>query len=351
MKQVWSKAMPMPLPETAFPRITYEEAMSRYGSDKPDTRLGMEIKRIDYMIPVDLVRKISDLNSPIVDCFKIEGREDPEEMNDFLTKFMDSPAGAPFLNNPDGQPGTFVFDASKPLSGLTPFGFEAAFALEEDLKLQHGDLVVIQARPNAPFAGGSTMIGDLRREMHKAAVQAGILPPATGFNFLWVHQFPLFSPNEESHPGQGGAAGFSATHHPFTAPKRPEDIALLTTNPSAAIADHYDLVLNGVELGGGSRRIHSAAMQEFVLRDILKMPEERIADFAHLLEALRAGCPPHAGMALGFDRLIAVMMGKESVRDVIAFPKTGRGEDVMVKCPSEMTEAALETYQLKIRDD
>ncbi|KAI5306337.1 hypothetical protein KEM56_001328 [Ascosphaera pollenicola] len=351
VKQVWSKAMPMPLPETAFPRITYEEAMSKYGSDKPDTRLGMEIKRIDYMIPVDLVAKISDLNSPIVDCFKIEGREDPEEMNNFLTNFMDSPAGAPFLNNPDGQPGTFVYDASKPLSGLTPFGFEAAFALEDDLNLEHGDLVVIQARPNAPFAGGSTMIGDLRREMHKAAVQAGILPPATGFNFLWVHQFPLFSPNEESHPGQGGAAGFSATHHPFTAPKRPEDIALLTTNPSAAIADHYDLVLNGVELGGGSRRIHSAAMQEFVLRDILKMPEERIADFAHLLEALRAGCPPHAGMALGFDRLIAVMVGKESVRDVIAFPKTGRGEDVMVKCPSEMTAAALETYQLKIRED
>ncbi|KAI5290115.1 hypothetical protein KEM54_002410 [Ascosphaera aggregata] len=351
VKQVWSKAMPVPLPETPFPRITYEEAMSKYGSDKPDIRLGMEIKRVDYMIPTDLVAEISDLHSPIVECFRIQGREDPAEMDEFLSTFMDSPVGASFQNNPDGGPGTFVYDVSKPLSGLGPFGFEAAFALEEDLSLQHGDLLIIQARPNAPFAGGSTVIGDLRREMHKAAVQAGILTPATGFEFLWVHQFPLFSPNEESHPGQGGAAGFSATHHPFTAPKRSEDIALLTSNPSAVIADHYDLVLNGVELGGGSRRIHSAEMQEYVLRDILKMPEKRVADFAHLLEALRAGCPPHAGMALGFDRLIAVMMGKDSVRDVIAFPKTGRGEDVMVKCPSPMTEAALETYRLKIRED
>jgi aspartyl-tRNA synthetase len=116
------------------------------------------------------------------------------------------------------------------------------------------------------------------------------------------------------------------------------------------VADHYDLVVNGVELGGGSRRIHDAAVQEFIFRDILKMPAERLADFSHLLDALRSGCPPHAGLALGFDRLVAVMLGKESVRDVIAFPKTGKGgDDAMVGAPSLMTEEALKTYHLKLR--
>jgi len=127
-------------------------------------------------------------------------------------------------------------------------------------------------------------------------------------------------------------------------------VDLLLTDPAAVKAEHYDLVVNGVELGGGSRRIHSAAMQQFVLREVLKMSEERLKDFDHLIEVLRAGCPPHAGMALGFDRLIAVMLGKESVRDVIAFPKSGRGEDLLVKSPTRMTEDQLKTYHLKLRE-
>jgi aspartyl-tRNA synthetase len=167
-----------------------------------------------------------------------------------------------------------------------------------------------------------------------------------------VVDFPLFSPSSDSEPGQGGAAGISSTHHPFTAPKTAADVDLLLTDPTKSVADHYDLVVNGVELGGGSRRIHDAAVQEFILRDILQMRPERLADFSHLLDALRAGCPPHAGLALGFDRLVAVMLGKESVRDVIAFPKTGKGgDDAMVKAPSLMTEEALETYQLRLRDE
>lgn len=109
-------------------------------------------------------------------------------------------------------------------------------------------------------------------------------------------------------------------------------------------------MVNGVELGGGSRRIHNAEMQRFVLRDILKISEERLGDFEHLLNALSAGCPPHAGIALGFDRLMAVMMGKSSIRDVIAFPKNQWGEDVMAKSPARMTEKALDTYHLRLKD-
>ncbi|PLB54591.1 putative aspartyl-tRNA synthetase [Aspergillus steynii IBT 23096] len=352
IRRLWSSLMKDPAPEGPFRKVSYEEVMGRYGSDKPDTRYGMEISRIGHLLPVDLVNKITPLLDPIVEVFKVENNEnDPAAMAQFIKEFLDSPAGAPFNDNPEGGPGVFVYDAKKPLCGLQPFGFEAAEYMEELLDLDHGDLIIIQAREQAPFSGGSTPIGDLRRALHSAAVTSGFKPAPTGFDFLWVVDFPLFSPSSDSEPGQGGAAGISSTHHPFTAPKNAADVDLLLSDPTKVVADHYDLVVNGVELGGGSRRIHDAAVQEFILRDILQMPAERLADFAHLLEALRAGCPPHAGLALGFDRLVAVMLGKESVRDVIAFPKMGKGgEDPMVKAPSPMTEEALNTYHLRMKE-
>ncbi|PIG81670.1 putative aspartyl-tRNA synthetase [Aspergillus arachidicola] len=335
IRRLWSTLMKDPAPSGPFQRMSYQDAMSRYGSDKPDTRFGMEISRIEHLLPVDLVSKITPLTLPIVEVFKLENNEnDPAAMSEFISQFLDSPAGVPFNNNPEGGPGIFVYDAKKPLCGLQPFGFEAAEYLEELLELDHGDLIVIQAREKAPSPA--------------ARLQ---LPAPTGFDFRWIVDFPLFSPSSDSEPGQGGAAGISSTHHPFTAPKTAADVDLLLTDPTKVVADHYDLVVNGVELGGGSRRIHDATVQEFILRDILQMPAERLADFSHLLEALRAGCPPHAGLALGFDRLVAVMLSKESVRDVIAFPKIGKvGEDPMVKAPSVMTEEALETYHLRLKE-
>ncbi|KAJ5824160.1 Nucleic acid-binding OB-fold [Penicillium robsamsonii] len=351
IRRLWSSLMKDPAPEGPFRKVSYQEAMAKYGSDKPDTRYGMEIIRLDHVLPVDLVGKISGLTNPIVEAFKLEGNDnDPAETHKFITQFLDSPAGAPFNNNPDGGPGVFIYNSKQPLCGLQPFGFEAAEQVEELLDPDHGDLIILQARPRAPFSGGSTPVGDLRRALHAASVSTGFKPAPTGFDFLWVVDFPLFSPSSDSEPGQGGAAGFSSTHHPFTAPKTPADVDLLLTDPTQAVADHYDIVVNGVELGGGSRRIHDAAVQEFIFRDILKMPAERLADFSHLLDALRSGCPPHAGLALGFDRLVAVMLGKESVRDVIAFPKTGKGgDDAMVGAPSPMTEEALKTYHLQSR--
>ncbi|KAJ5935252.1 hypothetical protein N7466_004799 [Penicillium verhagenii] len=351
IRRLWSTLMKDPAPEGPFRRVPYQEAMARYGSDKPDTRYGMEIIKLDHVLPIDLIGKISDLHDPIVEAFKLEGNEnDPAETHKFISQFLDSPAGAPFNSNPDGGPGVFVYNGKQPLCGLQPFGFEAAEQVEELLDPDHGDLIILQARPRAPFSGGSTPIGDLRRAIHASAVSSGFKPAPTGFDFMWVVDFPLFSPSSDSEPGQGGAAGLSSTHHPFTAPKTAADVDLLLTDPTKVIADHYDLVVNGVELGGGSRRIHDAAVQEFIFRDILQMPAERLEDFSHLLDALRAGCPPHAGLALGFDRLVAVMLGKESVRDVIAFPKTGKGgDDAMVRAPSPMTAQALETYHLQLR--
>lgn len=353
IRRLWSSLMDTDAPSGSFRRLSYQDAMSRYGSDKPDTRYGMEIHRVEHLLPADLINKITPLTNPIVEVFKIEGNEnDPAATSEFITKFLDSPAGAPFNDNPEGGPGIFVYDAKKPLCGLQPFGFQAAEYVEELLEPDHGDLLVLQAREAAPFTGGSTPIGDLRRALYSASVETGFKPAATGFDFLWIVDFPLFSPSSESEPGQGGAAGISSTHHPFTAPKSAADVDLLLTDPTKVVADHYDLVVNGVELGGGSRRIHDAAAQEFILREVIQMPPERLAEFSHLLEALRAGCPPHAGLALGFDRLVAVMLGKESVRDVIAFPKTGKlGEDPMVKAPSPATQEALETYHLRLIDE
>jgi aspartyl-tRNA synthetase len=338
-------------------QMTYNEAMSKYGSDKPDLRLGMEISRIDHVIPPDLVTKISSLTLPSVDYMKLSVSDNPAETRKFITKFMDSSEGEPFRSNPDGQPGLFVVDSSKPMNGLSAFGWEAAQQLEDEHDLKDGDLVVLQARPRSEqFTGGSTVMGNLRLAIHKAAVRDGLIPAPKGWEFLWIVDFPLFSPisshisTSSDDPGQGGMAGLKSTHHPFTAPKTPEDVDKLLTNPLSVVADHYDLVVNGVELGGGSRRIHHAGVQELILRDVLKMPDERVQDFRHLLEVLRAGCPPHCGFALGFDRLVAMMLGYDSVRDVIAFPKNGSGEDPLVGAPSKVTQAQLETYFLRLVD-
>jgi aspartyl-tRNA synthetase len=272
------------------------------------------------------------------------------ETRKFVRSFMDSPDAVSFLQNADGQPGIFIYDQSQPLSGLTPFGFEAAEAVAEKLDLKNGDLVVLQARQDVPFAGGSTAIGRLRLALHKAAVSDGLLRRPSGFEFMWITEFPLFSATTDGESGQGGAAGLCSTHHPFTAPRTVKDVQLLASDPASAKADHYDLVVNGVELGGGSRRIHNAQVQEYVFRDVLRMSDERVEDFRHLLDVLRAGCPPHAGIALGFDRLITVMLELDSVRDVIAFPKSGSGEDMLVKSPNVLTTEQLANYHLQLME-
>lgn len=300
---------------------------------------------------MDLVTKIGPLANPIVEAFKLSVSDEPSVTRGLISAFMDSPDALPFIHNADGQPGIFIYDSRKPLGGLQPFGFEGAEHVEEIFDLQDGDVLIIQARKAAPFSGGSTVLGNLRLALHRLAVAKGLIPAPSGWHFLWINQFPLFSPTNDVDPGQGGSAGLSSTHHPFTAPASSEDIDHLTTDPLQVKADHYDIVLNGVELGGGSRRIHNAEFQEFVLREVLKISDERMQDFAHLLEVLRAGCPPHAGLAIGFDRLCAVMLGKESIRDVIAFPKSGSGEDLLVKSPSHITKEQLATYHLELRKD
>lgn len=339
--------------------MTYHDAMSDYGSDKPDLRIPYKIRpRMQAILPCDLVGKITSLTDPIIDALVIPFTAPPDQVRNFVSQFLESSSASIYHKNPVGGPGIFVYDSSKPLNGLSAFGFEAMETTEDVFKgLEDGHLIVLQARKNEPFSGGSTELGNMRIALHSAAVEADLLPPLSWkyFEPLWVIDFPLFSPSVENEPGQGGKAGFKSTHHPFTSPKSAEDVDLLLSDPTKAVGDHYDLVINGEEIGGGSCRIHHAAMQEFIFRDILKMEEEKIAEFSPLLEALKAACPPHAGIALGFDRLVAMvyshMLGKKvSMRDVIAFPKTGSGEDSMMKSPGRMSQDQLQRNHLKLLD-
>ena len=353
INRLWKEMLHITLP-SPFLRMTYQQAMSRFGSDKPDIRFEAPISRIDYLLPADLISKITPLQNPTVEAlvFRLAPDEpNPSKTRTFIGDFMDSPEAILFNENPEGGPGIFIYDSKKPLQGLQPFGFEAAEEVEKLFEPEDGDLVVLQARMDAPFSGGSTPLGNLRLALLKAAVSKGYAKAPSGFKPLWITDFPLFSPSNDTEPGQGGAAGLVSTHHPFTSPKSPEDVDLLLSDPLKVIGEHYDLVINGVELGGGSRRIHNAEMQRFIMQEILQMSPERISEFTHLLKVLRAGCPPHAGIALGFDRLIAVMLEKDSVRDVIAFPKSGKGEDLLVKSPGVMSEEVLKTYHLQLREE
>ena len=352
IKILWYQMLGISL--KSFEKLHYKKAIARYGSDKPDLRLGMPLSRVGEFLPPDLISKITPLAEPVVQGMILhvgENKVPPSSVRKFVGKFMESADGLAFINNPDGAPGVFIYDKRMPLRGLQAFGFEAAEEIERRFEPRNGDILVLQACKEIPTSGGSTPIGDFRIALHKAAVAAGLVAPPEGFIPLWVVDFPLFSTSSASEPGQGGAAGFASTHHPFTSPKTAEDVDLLFSDPAKVIGDHYDLVMNGVELGGGSRRIHNAEMQRFIMKDILKMSPQGIGEFEHLLEALRAGCPPHAGIALGFDRLMAVMLNKESVRDVIAFPKSGKGEDVLVRSPGPITEEMLKCYHLRMEKD
>lgn len=332
-----------------------------------------QIKRVD--VPATFASMITDLENPIVEVCIFSWGEfqdlphktstgqagadqtsaDPTvsktQVQDFVKTTWDA-LPKPLRTSPDGQPAPLIVDHGKPLGGLSALGHEMATHFLADGQLQDGDLLVFQARPDKPFSGGSTALGTLRKHIYDQAVEAGLVPHDPTFRFCWVTSFPLFTPADANpgDPGQGGAAGFSSTHHPFTAPLTPADFDLLSTDPLKAKADHYDLVVNGVELGGGSRRIHVAAVQEYVFREVLRMGHAGMQHFEHLLEALRAGCPPHAGFAFGWDRLVATLSYTGSVRDVIAFPKSKKGEEPVARVPGKVGEEEWGVYHLRYTD-
>ncbi|KAJ2857894.1 aspartate--tRNA ligase msd1 [Coemansia erecta] len=199
------------------------------------------------------------------------------------------------------------------------------------ISAKNGDLLFVSER-SAYVTPANTTLGRIRTLMAKMLQEKGYLDILNDiYCFLWIEDFPLFTRDVDDANGR-----LSATHHPFTAPVE-KDLPLLYTNPAKVHGQHYDLVLNGVELGGGSIRVHDPDVQSYIFKDILKLPPKIESSFDHLVTALGHGCPPHGGIALGLDRLIAILTESPSLRDVIAFPKSSNGRDLFMHSPSVAT--------------
>ncbi|XP_027319115.3 aspartate--tRNA ligase, mitochondrial [Anas platyrhynchos] len=320
---------------TPFPSMTYEEALAGYGTDKPDTRFGMKIVDIS-----DILRR-SDIQ------FVQNALSYPRG----TVKAICIPQGVRYLKNKDleslkesakSQFNQEVMDMiCRPDGSLKSLltkllGKEQQSELMRALNVQVDDVVLLAAGEHKRVCSA---LGSLRLESADLLEAAGMmLRDPTAFHFLWVVDFPLFLPKEEN------PAELESAHHPFTAP-HPADTNLLYSDPTKVRSQHYDLVLNGNEIGGGSIRIHNAEQQRFVLEKVLKEDSEVLS---HLLEALEFGAPPHGGIALGLDRLISLIVGAPSIRDVIAFPKSFRGRDLMGNAPDYVTPEELEPYHIQV---
>ena len=223
-------------------------------------------------------------------------------------------------------------------SPIVKFFSEAEKAeLARRLDMADGDIVFFAA---APWEKACAILGRLRLEAAQLLVKRGKMTlRADDWKFLWVVDFPLMSYDEEE-------KRYVATHHPFTAPVA-EDAALLESDPKAVRGQHYDVVLNGMELGGGSIRIHQPTLQKKVFEDVLKIPADVVESrFGYMLKAFTFGAPPHGGIAFGLDRMVALLCGTTSIRDVIAFPKTQKGQDLMAQSPTPVTARQLKDLHI-----
>ena len=310
-----------------FPRITFAEAIEKYGNDKPDIRFGMTFGELSALAQ-NKGFNVFDSEELVVGIAVPGGANMSRKEIDGWIEWIKRPQiGAKGLVwvkfNKDGSYKSSVdkfFDSEDLSQWATATGANA------------GDLIFVMA---GPTQATRTQLSALRMEI---AEQMGLRKPEE-FAALWVTDFPLLEWDEET-------KRYHAIHHPFTAPKK-EDIGLLDSNPADAKANAYDLVLNGNEIGGGSIRIHDTALQEKIF-DLLGFTEKEAQEqFGFLMDAFKYGAPPHGGIALGLDRLVAILGGSETIRDFIAFPKNNNGRDVMINAPAALEDAQLNELYLK----
>ena len=327
MKQIWKDVLGIDIP-TPFPRMTFHDAMNQYGVDKPDTRFDLKIHDFSETFRDSDFKVFSGTvgNGGVVKAFNAKGLADITQGE---MKALEESAkilgakGLAFIKSEIGE-------WKSPI--IKFFSDEEKDALKEQLEVEEGDIVFFAA---AEWERACAILGRIRLEAAQLLVKRSkIIIPENAYNFLWVIEFPLMLFDEEK-------GEFASTHHPFTSPV-PDDIELLDSDPKAVRGQHYDMVLNGVELGGGSIRIHQTQLQEKVFKDVLNIPADIVESrFGYMLKAFKYGAPPHGGIAFGFDRLVGILAKKNSIRDVIAFPKTQKGQDLMAAAPGDATDRQL----------
>ena len=317
--------------EGAFPRMTWADAMKYYGSDKPDTRFGMkfvELKDVFAKAPgFSVFDEAKYIGGICATGQAVYTRKQLDQLTDFVKRPQIGAKGLVYARvNEDGSVKSSVDKF---------YGPEVMDELKAAMNAQPGDLILILSGDDAMKT--RKQLCELRLEM---GARMG-LRDKNKFSLLWVIDFPMFEWSEEE-------GRLMATHHPFTHPKD-EDIPLLDTDPAAVRADAYDMVCNGVEVGGGSIRIHDPELQDKMFR-ILGFTEERAQEqFGFLMNAFKYGAPPHGGLAYGLDRWVSLFAGLDSIRDCIAFPKNNSGRDVMLDAPARLEQKQLDELYLDIK--
>lgn len=337
LKKVWKDVLGIDIP-TPFKRMPYSEAMNHYGVDKPDTRFEMELTDFTDTFKQSQFKVFSSVanGGGSIKAINAKGLADITQGELKNLEDVAKTLGAKGLAFIKAENGSWK-------SPILKFLSEAEQSeLKQKLNIEDGDIVFFAA---CEWERACSILGRIRLECAKLLQARGKLSiPADQFNFLWVIEFPLMLFDEE----QGR---YVSAHHPFTSPVE-EDIKYLDSDPLRVRGQHYDIVLNGVELGGGSIRIHQPQVQEKVFRDVLKIPEDIIESrFGYMLKAFKYGAPPHGGIALGFDRLVSILTNRQSIRDIIAFPKTQRGQDLMAQSPCPVTEKQLKDLHIAVVDD
>lgn len=325
IRQLFKNVKGVDIPEV--PRMQYADAMRLYGSDKPDTRFDMQFVELTNIVqgqgfPVfDAAELVIGINAK--GCAEYT-RKQLDELTDFIKRPQIGATGLIYLRH--GADGSLKSSVDKFYSEEELKKWSAAF------NSQPGDLILVMAGHKDKVR---KQLSELRLEMGN---RLG-LRDKNVFAPLWVLDFPLLEWDEDSQR-------YHAMHHPFTSPK-PEDIAMLDTNPGEVRANAYDMVVNGTEIGGGSIRIHDRDLQSLMFKHLGFSVEEAQKQFGFLLDAFEYGAPPHGGIAFGFDRLVSIFAGLDSIRDVIAFPKNNSGRDVMIDSPSTIADEQLKELKIK----